>query len=72
VIIALGCRTGDLGEHVLRVLGGQELPLLDVDGASGRRGGEQQVGLPAKERRDLQAIDHFARRRRIAWRRARR
>ena len=37
----------------------QELALLDVDGAPGQRRGDEQVGLAAKESRDLQHIDDF-------------
>ena len=34
----------------------QELPLLDVDRATGAAGGDQEIGLPAEERRDLQHV----------------
>ena len=40
--------------HVLRR---QELPLLDVDGFAGSRGGDEQVGLPGEKRRNLQHVD---------------
>ena len=48
---------GDFRDHVLHVPGRQELALLDVDGLAGFRRGDQQVGLPAQERRDLQHVD---------------
>jgi hypothetical protein len=41
-------------DHVVR---GDELPFLDVDGFAGAATGEQQVGLPAQERRHLQDVD---------------
>ena len=36
-----------------------ELPLLHIDNAPGASGFEEQVGLAAKERRDLNDIHHF-------------
>ena len=36
-----------------------ELALLDVDDAAGAAGGQQQVGLAAEERRDLQDVGHL-------------
>ncbi len=48
---------GDLGDDIGHVPGRQELPLLDVDDLAGRRRRQQQIGLPAQERRDLQDID---------------
>ena len=41
------------------VPGREELALLDVDGLAGFGGGNQQIGLPAKEGRDLQHIDRW-------------
>ncbi len=48
---------GDLGHHVRHVPRGQELALLDVHHPAGRRRGQQQIGLPAQEGRDLQHVD---------------
>ena len=42
-----------------------ELALLDVDNAAGASGFEQQIGLAAKERGDLQDVDDFGCRRRL-------
>ena len=46
----------DLGHRVAHVVGREELTLLDVDGAAGPRGGHDQVGLPAEERRNLEDV----------------
>jgi hypothetical protein len=43
----------------------KELPLLDVHYFAGLGCGDQQIGLPAKERGDLQDIDNLARFRRL-------
>ena len=53
-LVALG---GDLGNDVLHVLRRQELALLDVDRLAGPRRGDDQIGLPREERRDLQHVD---------------
>ncbi len=50
-------------EDVLRFLGRQELPFLHADGASGACRSRDEIGLPAEERRDLQDVEHFRRRR---------
>ena len=42
--------------------GREELSLLDVDDASGLRGGDEQIGLPREERRDLQHVGDLRRR----------
>ncbi len=52
----LASARGELADHVLHVPGSEELSLLDVHGPSRRRGGEQQIGLPAEKRRDLQQV----------------
>jgi hypothetical protein len=39
----------------------QGLPLLDVDRPPGARGGDEQIGLAAKKRRNLQHIDRLRR-----------
>jgi len=44
----------DFLDGVLHVGGGDELALLDVDGAAGFGGGDEEVGLAAEESRDLQ------------------
>ena len=44
------------GDGVLHVGGCHELSLLHVDGPTGRRGRQQDVGLPAQEGRNLQHI----------------
>ncbi len=57
-VVAHGCR---LFDRVPRVLGGEELPLLDVDGAAGARRRQQQVGLAAEEGGDLQHVADLGR-----------
>ena len=47
----------DLVERVLHLRGREELALLDVHDGAGARGGHQQVGLAAQERRNLQHVD---------------
>ena len=37
--------------------GARNWPFLDVDHLAGLRGGDEEIGLPAKERRDLQDVD---------------
>ena len=59
---------GDLRGDVLHVPGRQELALLDVDRAAGLRRGDQQVGLPAQEGRDLQHVDRLGDRRALLGR----
>ncbi len=49
-------RLRDLFDHVLHVPGGEELPLLHIDRATGLRRGDQQVGLAAEEGGDLQHV----------------
>ena len=41
----------------------EELALFHIDRGTGRRGGEEQVRLPAQESRNLQHVDHFGGRR---------
>ena len=48
---------GDFLDDVLHVPGRQELALLDVDDFAGFGRGDQQIGLPAQERRNLQHVD---------------
>ena len=50
-------------DDVPHVAGGHELALLHVHGPAGLRGGHQQIGLPGKERGNLQQRAHFADRR---------
>ena len=54
---------GGLGfrDHVGHVPWRQKLSLLDVERPAGLRCGDDQVGLPAQERRDLQNIDRLRR-----------
>ncbi len=52
---ALVAGAGDLGDRVAHVARRQELALLDVDGTPGLRGGDEQVGLAAQERRESAA-----------------
>ncbi len=42
------------------VPGGDELAFLDVDGAPGFAGCDEQVSLAAEERRNLEHIDSFS------------
>ncbi len=56
---AVVAHRGRLLDGEARVLGGEELPLLDVDGAAGARRRQQQVGLPRKEGGDLQHVAHL-------------
>ena len=49
-------RAGDLGDHILHVLGRQELALLHIDHLAGMGGGDQKVGLAAEESGNLQHI----------------
>ena len=48
-----------LADDVRHVPRRQELALLDVDDLAGRRRRQQQIGLPAQERRDLQHVDRL-------------
>ena len=48
---------GDLGDHIRHVPRRKKLAFLYVDDFAGRRRGQQQIGLPAKKRRNLQDID---------------
>ena len=52
-------------DDVLHVPRGDELALLDVHRAARRGRGDQQVGLAAEERRDLQHVAHLRHRRRL-------
>ena len=47
---------GDLLRGVADVVRRHELALLDVDDAAGAAGRDQQIGLAAKKRRDLQDV----------------
>ena len=47
-------------DGVAHILRGDELALLDVDGAAGAGGSDEQVGLAAEEGRDLQDIDDLS------------
>ncbi len=49
----------DLLDGVAHVEGGDELALLDVDGAAGFGGGDEEVGLAAEEGGDLEDVDGF-------------
>ena len=49
----------DLFDGVVHVPGGDELAFLDVDGAAGLCGGDEQVGLAAEEGGDLEDVDGF-------------
>ena len=50
---------GQLVDDIGHVPGRQKLALLDVDHLAGRRRGQQQIGLPAQKRRDLQHVDRL-------------
>ena len=50
---------GDFCGDVLHVPGGEELAFLDVDGAAGFAGGDEEVGLAAEEGGDLEDVDGF-------------
>ena len=52
-------RLGQLGDDVLHVPRREKLPLLDVHRPPRARGGDQQVGLAAEERRNLQHVDRL-------------
>ena len=54
-----------LRDRVPHVVGREELALLDVDDAAGPRRGDEQVGLPAEERRNLQDVGDLGGRRRL-------
>ena len=58
---------GDLGHDVQHVPGRQELTFLDVDDAAGRGRGDEEIGLPAQERRDLQHVHHLSNARALVW-----
>ena len=58
---------GQLADDVPHVLWRQELSLLDVDHAPGRRGGHEQIGLTREERRDLDDVDHLRHRLGLRW-----
>src|SRR5262249_9632371 len=51
---------GDLRNYVGHIPWRQELALLDIDRATRSRCRNQEVGLTAQKRRDLQNIDHFS------------
>ena len=46
------------GHRMPHVLGREKLPLLDVYSFAGGRSSEQEIGLAAEERRDLQKVTH--------------
>ena len=48
----------ELVDDVPHVPRREELALLDVDHPAGLGGGDEQVGLPAEEGRDLEDVDH--------------
>ena len=50
-----------LGDRVLHVVGREELTLLDVDDPAGLGRGDEQIGLPAEERGNLQHVGDLAR-----------
>src|SRR5262249_25126549 len=58
---------GNLGRHVGHVPGGKELALFDIDSAAGFCGGNQEIGLAAEKRRNLQNINRFRDQRALAW-----
>ena len=47
---------GDLGDHILHVLGREELALLHIDHLAGMGGGDQKIGLAAEEGGNLQHV----------------
>ena len=49
----------DLPHHLRHVLRRHELALLDVHDRAGLAGGDDEVGLPREERRDLQHVAHL-------------
>ncbi len=51
---------GNLGDDVRHVPRRQELSLLDVDDASGRGGGEEEIGLPTQKGGNLQHVHDFS------------
>ena len=56
---ALVAGGADFLDGVIHVPGGDELAFLDVDGAAGFAGGDEQVGLAAEEGGDLEDVDGF-------------
>src|SRR6266550_86629 len=58
--------SAQLLHRALHRVGRQPLPLLHVDGPPGPAGGEEQIGLAAQERRDLQHVGHLSRGRHLA------
>ena len=52
---------GDLLDRVPHVERREELSLLDVDDAPGAGRGDEQVGLPRQERRNLQDVGDLGR-----------
>src|SRR5262249_19546805 len=50
-------RALNLRDHILHIPRRHELPFLEVYHFPGLRGCQQEIGLPAKKRRDLQNID---------------
>jgi hypothetical protein len=52
-------------DHVCHVARGHELPLLDVHRPAALRARDDEVGLPAQERRHLQHVEHLRRRRHL-------
>ena len=58
-------RFDDLGNRVLHVGGREKLPLLQIDRPPGLRRGHDEVGLPRKERGNLQHVGDLRDRRRL-------
>ena len=56
-------RVDHLRDRVLHVVGREKLSLLDVDDAAGLRGGDEQIGLAAEERGNLQDVGDLGGRR---------
>ena len=56
---ALVAGGADLFDGVAHVPGGDELAFLDVDGAAGFAGGDEQIGLAAEEGGNLEDVDGF-------------
>ena len=52
--------------------GARNWPFFTLSGLPVRAGGQDEIGLPAEEGRDLQHVDHLGHRRRPARSRARR
>ena len=55
--VILAAAGAEFGGDVVHVVRREELALLDVDGASAARRGQEEIGLAAKEGRDLEDVD---------------